>query len=165
MASGTTSSDYIRGLEKATLSAFQALPQPAGPCKPPAVVYPTTPGEKDYLITKVTACPLYFAPENTAGTCSSGSTRGTLLLQRNLYPRIKGIEDIAVPAVSNPASLFTSRLTTSVIESNLGPNTGFSSIFEPSLRSSSVGTFVVQSRFSEFFPPNIPYPCKKRLPG
>lgn len=164
MSYGTTSSDYIRGLEKATLTAFKALPQPAGPCRAPAVVYPTTPGEKDYLITKITACPLYFAPENTAGSCGGGQ-RGTLLLQKQLYPRIKGIEDIAVPAVSNPASLFTSRLTTSVIESNLGPNTGFSSIVGPSLRPSAVGTFVVQSRFSEFFPPNIPYPCKKRLPG
>ena len=163
MASGTTSSDYIRGLEKATLTAFKAAPQPPGPCRSPAVAYPTTTGEKDYLLTKVTACPLYFAPENTAGTCG-GIQRGTLLLQNQLYPRIKGIQDIAVPAVSNPASLFTSRLETSVIESSLGPNT----VFVPAvrtLRSSAVGTFVVQSRFAEFFPPNIPYPCNKRLPG
>lgn len=160
MASGTTSSDYIRGLEKATLRAFTAPPQPLGPCRAPTVAHPIPPGEKDYLLTKVTACPLYFAPENTAGTCG-GIQRGTLLLQNQLYQRIKGIEDIAVPAVSNPASLFTSRLTTSVIESSLGP-------FTPAvrnLRSSAVGSFVVQSRFAEFFPPNIPYPCKKRLPG
>jgi hypothetical protein len=154
MSTGTTSSDYTRGIDKCVLTAFQALPQPLGPCPSPAIPYPTTPGESGYLITKVTACPLYFAPENTAGTCSNG--RGTFLLQQKLYPRIKGIEDIAVPVRSNPSSLYTSRLETSVIESSQQPNT----VPPPGLLG-SMGSYVIQGRFAEFFPPNIP--CKKRI--
>ena len=158
MSTGTTSSDYTRSIEQCTILAFQALPQPLGPCPSPAIPYPTTTGETAYLITKVTACPLYFAPENTAGTCSS--SRGTLLLQRKLYPRVKGIEDIAVPVQTNPSSLLTSRLTTSVIESTQQPNT-----VPPTVLLGSTDSYVPQGRFAEFFPPNIPYPCKKRLPG
>jgi len=154
MSTGTTSSDHTRGIDKCVLAAFQALPQPLGPCPSPIVPYPTTTGETAYLITKVTACPLYFAPENTAGTC--GPKRGTLLLQRKLYPRIKGIEDIAVPALSNPSSLYTSRLETSVIESSQQPNT-----VPPPILLGSTASYVPQGRFAEFFPPTIP--CKKRI--
>jgi hypothetical protein len=155
MSTGTTSSDYTRGIEKCVLAAFQALPQPLGPCPSPLVPYPTTPGEKAYLLTKVTACPLFFAPENTAGTCSSG--RGTLLLQQKLYQRVKGIEDIAVPVQTNPSSLYTSRIDTSIIESTQQPNT------IPPILLGAERTYVVQGRFAEFFPPNIPHPCRKRI--
>lgn len=160
MSSGTTSSDYTRSIEKGVLTAFQAVPQPLGPCRDPAVPYPTTTGQLDYNLTKVTACPLYFAPENTGGTCVGTLQRGTLLLQRNLYQRVKGIQDIAVPAVTNPSSLYTSRLTTSVIESTQSPNTE-----TPTSMFGATATYVPQSRFAQFFPANIPYPCRKRLPG
>ena len=153
MSTGTTSSDYTRSIEKCVLLAFQALPQPLGPCPSPAIPYPTTPGEKAYLITKITDCPLYFAPESNAGTCSSG--RATLLVQQKLYQRIKGIEDIAVPVQTTPSSLLTSRLTSSIIESTLQPN-----VYVPPILLGSNGTYMVQGRFAEFFPPNIP--CKIR---
>lgn len=148
-------SDVTRRIEKATLTAFKALPQPLAACPLPAVVYPPIPGEKDYLITKVTACPLYFP--TTVGPC--GAPRATLLLQKTLYPRIRAIEDIAVTVQTTPSSLVTSRLETSVIESNQQPNT----VPPPVVLLGSVGAYVPQGRFSEFFPPNIPYPCRKRL--
>lgn len=160
MSSGTTSSDYTRSIEKGVLTAFQAVPQPLGSCRDPAIPYPTTTGQLDYNLTNVTACPLYFAPENTGGTCSGNQQRGTLLLQRTRYQRIKGIQDIAVPAVTNPSSLYTSRLTTSVIESTQEPNTE-----TPPIMLGATATYVPQSRFAQFFPANIPYPCGKRLPG